>query len=281
MLPARFHARPKGFAQNLNCLFFPCQVSSRCMRPSSVPRPRLLRKYAVYHRHWLQALRKAPLPVEPMAAVPRWRRRNRADGQVVVPGDRLRVDALGANTGRTRPDMGAASLLTHAAAVEGVEVERLRCPRRDRATVGAREAVVVVALERYGLRSGELAAALARSVDQVSRWVGQASPRIRVRRRVLQARGDARCGRRHRLQPAMRPLLAVRRHRNVKHSGPGTEFVVLNWNYTELVPNGGPERRRLAVDGGAAWAACEGAPLAGCEVLGNESKRGRRGHTIQ
>jgi hypothetical protein len=60
---------------------------------------------------------------------------------------------------------------------KGIEIERLGSPCRDRATVRAREAVVLVGVERYGLRCRDLAEALRRSADQVSRWVGQASRR--------------------------------------------------------------------------------------------------------
>jgi hypothetical protein len=58
-----------------------------------------------------------------------------------------------------------------------VEIERLGSPCRDRATVRVREAVVQVAVERYGLRCRNLAMTPGRSADQVSRWAGQASRR--------------------------------------------------------------------------------------------------------
>ena len=46
-----------------------------------------------------------------------------------------------------------------------------------RATVRAREAMVLVGVERYGLRCRDLAVARGRSADQTSRWADQASPR--------------------------------------------------------------------------------------------------------
>jgi hypothetical protein len=112
-----------------------------------------------------------------MGAVPWWTRRKRDDDEPVARTDRPRIDALGASTGRERPRLDVETYLSRAVAAEGVEIERLGSPRRDRATVRVREAVALVGVERYGLRCRDLAAALGRSADQVSRRAGQASRR--------------------------------------------------------------------------------------------------------
>ena len=129
------------------------------------------------YRSWLEVVRKAPLPEEPMGSVPWWTRRKRDDDEPVVRADRPRLNALGASTGRERPRLEVEAYLARATAAEGVEIERLGSPCRDRATVRAREAVVLVGVERYGLRCRDLAMALSRSADQISRWAGQASRR--------------------------------------------------------------------------------------------------------
>lgn len=129
------------------------------------------------YRSWLTAVRKAPLPAEPMGSVPWWQRGSPDDEKLVVPGERPRVDALGVSSVRNRPRLDVETYLARAAAGEGLSIERLGSPVRDQATVRAREAIVLVGVERYGLRCRDLAAALGRSADQVSRWAGQASRR--------------------------------------------------------------------------------------------------------
>ncbi len=102
------------------------------------------------------------------------------------PGDRGAREAprgVAASAGGERARLDVATYLQRAAAVEGVENERLGAPCRDRATVRTRQAAVLLGVERYGLRCRELAAAPGRSANQVSRWAGPSEPAERRRRR--------------------------------------------------------------------------------------------------
>ncbi len=127
------------------------------------------------YRSWLAAARKAPLPGEPMDRVPWWRRRREDDRHLSPPRPSLQPGRTAG--GHERPALDVTTYLARATAAEGTDLGALGAERRDRATVRAREVIVLVAVERYRLRTRDLAAAIGRSPDQVSRWAGQASRR--------------------------------------------------------------------------------------------------------
>lgn len=127
------------------------------------------------YRSWLAAARRAPLPGEPMDRVPWWRRRRDDDRELAPPRP---AHQPGRTTGgHERPGLDVTTYLARAAAAAGVDPGALGAERRDRATVRAREVIVLVGVERYRLRTRDLAAAIGRSADQVSRWAGQGTRR--------------------------------------------------------------------------------------------------------
>lgn len=127
------------------------------------------------YRRWLAAARRAPLPGEPMDRVPWWRRRDDEERQLQPPRPTLQPKRTAG--GHERPALDVTTYLGRAVAAEGVDLDALGAERRDRATVRAREVIVLVGVERYRLRTRDLAAAIGRSPDQVSRWAGQGTRR--------------------------------------------------------------------------------------------------------
>ncbi len=101
------------------------------------------------------------------------------DEELWLPRDGVYVDALGRSTAPERPATAAADFLAAACAVLGIDRERLASGRRDRETVAARRLVTALAVERWGIRSGEMARELGRIVEVVSRWSGDGI-RLRV-----------------------------------------------------------------------------------------------------
>jgi putative transposase len=110
--------------------------------------------------------------------VPWWRRTasSEDDAPLAVP-RQSGLDASGISPGLARPCVEPSDFVEQACAALGVDLERLASPRRDRATVGARLAILLLAVERYGIRTRDLGRILGRSGDQVSHWTGRASRR--------------------------------------------------------------------------------------------------------
>ena len=91
--------------------------------------------------------------------------------------ERPRIDALGATTAPERPRLDAEELLELAAAAAGTTATELRSPRSGSGLTRRRELVALVAVELFGVRAKDLAAALGRSPSSVSRWVNAAGER--------------------------------------------------------------------------------------------------------
>jgi hypothetical protein len=132
------------------------------------------------YRGWLAAVRKEAVAADAVGAPAWWRQKVDQEERAVVGGLRPRIDGLGASTGRVRPRLAPDEYPARAAAAAGITVEAPSPPRRDRQTVRAREAVIVLGVERYGQQVRALAAVLGRTADQVSRWAGQGSRRKAV-----------------------------------------------------------------------------------------------------
>ena len=94
-----------------------------------------------------------------------------------APADRPRVDALGASTAPERPRLTAEELLELAAVTSGTSVSELRSPRSGSGLTRGRELLALVAVELFGVRVKDLAAALGRDPSSVSRWVNAAGER--------------------------------------------------------------------------------------------------------
>ena len=106
-----------------------------------------------------------------------WRRQPREADTAGQDARRPRLDAQGSSTGLARPQLDAATLVERACATLGVDRERIASSRRDRQTVRQRELLVLLGVERYGVRTKDIAAILGTTADQVSRWVGRAHRR--------------------------------------------------------------------------------------------------------
>jgi len=87
------------------------------------------------------------------------------------------VDALGASTAPERPRLTALDFLELAATVAGTSETELRSPRGRSALARQRELVSLLAVELFGVRVKDLAAALGRSPGSVSRWINAAGDR--------------------------------------------------------------------------------------------------------
>jgi len=132
------------------------------------------------YRGWLAAVRKETVAADAVGAPAWWRHKVDPEERAVVGGLRPRIDGLGASTGRVRPRLAPDEYLARAATAAGSMLEALSSPRRDRQTVRAREAVMLLGVERYGQQVRALAVVLGRTADQVSRWAGQGSRRKAV-----------------------------------------------------------------------------------------------------
>jgi len=83
------------------------------------------------------------------------------------------LDALGRSSIEERPEVTARAYLGAACEELGVEWESIRSRLKDRRLVRARRMMAALAVERWGLRSGLVAAALGRPAQQVSVWAGE------------------------------------------------------------------------------------------------------------
>ena len=87
------------------------------------------------------------------------------------------VDALGASTAPERPRLAAVEFLELAATAAGTSETELRSPRGRAALARQRELVALLAVELFGVRVKDLAAAMGRSPGSVSRWINAAGDR--------------------------------------------------------------------------------------------------------
>jgi REP element-mobilizing transposase RayT len=113
---------------------------------------------------------------EEPVGLPWWRKRA-GDEPLHPAADRPFVDEQGRSSAPERPELDAALLVRRAAVVLKVELAALVSPSRERSVVRARDLVCGVGAERYGVKVRDLAAALRRTADQVSRGIGRARRR--------------------------------------------------------------------------------------------------------
>ncbi len=110
--------------------------------------------------------------------LPWWQREPREDAPPPrAHAPRPRLDALGASSTRERPQLDAAGFVGRACLALGVEPEHLAGASRVHPMVRTRDLVAALAVERYALRSADLASVLRRSPDHVSRWVSRGAHR--------------------------------------------------------------------------------------------------------
>lgn len=112
--------------------------------------------------------------------LPWWRLGRPPKGEDEDPEDAVRARRKNAaERPEWRPRMDAASLVELGAFIIGVSIEDLRSRRRDREVVRARELLMLVGVERYSLRVVDLAQALGRSPDGMTKTLTRA-----IRRRT-------------------------------------------------------------------------------------------------
>ena len=97
----------------------------------------------------------------------------------------LFVDELGRSTGRERPRLEAGDLLAGVGEAFGVTVEEMAGASEVRRVVRARELTALLAVERYGVRAKDVATALGKGADTVSRWLQRGSLEQAEGRRFL------------------------------------------------------------------------------------------------
>jgi REP element-mobilizing transposase RayT len=128
----------------------------------------------------LETAREAEWSNELPGRLPWWklgRPRRGEDDELEIDLERPRVDAQGLSTAVERPLLELPTLLELGAQAAGLGVERLGTKTRDEETIGSRQAVLLVLVERYGAKVGEIAEELGKSRETVSRWLGAASRR--------------------------------------------------------------------------------------------------------
>jgi DNA-directed RNA polymerase specialized sigma24 family protein len=128
----------------------------------------------------LEAGREAEWSTELPGRLPWWtlgRPRRSEDEDLEIDLERPRVDAQGLSTAVERPQLELPALLELGAAAAGLRVEQLGAKTRDAETAASRQAVLLVLVERYGAKVGEIAEELGKSRETVSRWLAAASRR--------------------------------------------------------------------------------------------------------
>jgi len=96
------------------------------------------------------------------------------DVPIVAPAAGARLDPLGRSAGLERPRLDAGAFIERACEVLGVPPECLDSLEKDREVCAVRYLVGGLAIERWRIRAGELAASLGRRPEAVSRWATRA-----------------------------------------------------------------------------------------------------------
>jgi len=122
----------------------------------------------------LEAGRETGWSTELPGRLPWWtlgRPRRGGDEEVEIDLERPRVDAQGRSNAVERPALGLPRLLELGAASAGLPVEQLSAKTRDEETARSRQTVLLVLVERYGVKVGDIGGKLGKSRETVSRWL--------------------------------------------------------------------------------------------------------------
>ena len=114
--------------------------------------------------------------------LPWWRRAAADDAatDVTPRTGRPSIDELGRSTGIERPPLVIDELIDHVCARCEIDVGTVSGRGQSQDTVRVREALALLAVERYGLKAKDLASALGKGPDTVSRWLSRAARRRRA-----------------------------------------------------------------------------------------------------
>ncbi|NOZ78705.1 MAG: hypothetical protein GXP48_05910 [Acidobacteria bacterium] len=99
------------------------------------------------------------------------------------------LDVLGRSSVEERPRVSAGAFVEAAFGALGLAAAAVRSRTKDRQVVKARRLAVALAIERWGLRPGQLAVAMGRPAQQVSAW-GSEGARLRASDPALQIEYD-------------------------------------------------------------------------------------------
>ena len=128
----------------------------------------------------LEAGREAEWSTELPGRLPWWklgRPRRSEDEELEIDLERPRLDAQGRSTAVERPALELPTLLELGAVAAGLEVEQLSAKIRDEETAGSRQGLLLVLVERYGAKVGDIAGELGKSRETLSRWLAAARRR--------------------------------------------------------------------------------------------------------
>jgi putative transposase len=123
------------------------------------------------YRTLLGELGEQPWSKRVPGALPWWSRGGADETPLPARAKGPRLDPSGASSAPARPSLSAEELVAAASRCLGVESTLLSSPRRAESIHEARLLLAAVAVERYRLRVIDLARALERPVETVSRWV--------------------------------------------------------------------------------------------------------------
>jgi REP element-mobilizing transposase RayT len=118
-----------------------------------------------------------------------WWTSSRDEGEIELPSERPRLDALGA-TSSSPPSARIEEVFAAAATLLGTTREELRAPRFGREQTRVREALALVAGEGFGFRVKDLARQFGRTSAVVSRW-GTTAAQRRQKDAAFRARVEA------------------------------------------------------------------------------------------
>jgi REP element-mobilizing transposase RayT len=118
-----------------------------------------------------------------------WWQRDR-DTPIAAPAAGPRLDPLGRSGGLERPRLEAAQFIERACATLGVPPERIGSLDKNRQSVAARYLVGGLAIERWRIRAGDLAAVLERRPEAITRWAARAGD-LRQSDEAFRARYEA------------------------------------------------------------------------------------------
>ena len=128
----------------------------------------------------LEVAREAEWSTELPGRLPWWtlgRPRRGGDEKLEIDLERPRVDAQGRSTAVERPALELPGLLELGAVSAGLTVEQLSAKTQDEETARSRQAVLLVLVERYGVKVEDIGGTPGKSRETVSRWPAAASRR--------------------------------------------------------------------------------------------------------
>lgn len=123
----------------------------------------------------MQGTRAAPWRAKGPGRLPWWQRES--DAPIAAEPAAARLDPLGRSLGPKRPRLDAATFVQRACEMLNVSPENLASAAKGRAISDARYLVGGLAVERWRLRAGELAATLGKCPEVISRWAAKAGVR--------------------------------------------------------------------------------------------------------